>query len=69
VPEGQAGTVRAQIGRQAPLVPAAEPVGTTQLSPARQPAQPASPLQPEFCVQAAPKSPSPAQAQSVVSPV
>jgi len=69
VPVGQTGAARAQIGRQVPLlVPAADPVGTTQLSPAAHPAQPDSPLQPEFCVQAVPTPPRPAQAQSVDSP-
>ena len=56
------------MGRHTPFVlPAAAPVGTTQLNPAWQPRQPASPLQPEFCVQAAPAVPSPAHAQSVDS--
>ena len=69
MPVGQVGAAREQIGRQAPLLdPVAEPGGTTQLRPARQPVQPVSLLQPEFWVQAAPTSASPGQEQSVVSP-
>ena len=40
-----------------PVLPVVPPVGTTQLSPARQPAQPVSPLHPWLCVQVAPKAP------------
>jgi len=69
VPVAQDGLASLQIGRHVPLLPAADPVGTMQLSPARHPEQPVSPLQPEFCVHVAPTPPAPAHAQSVVSPV
>ena len=68
VPLGQLGAARLQIGRQVPPpAPASVCVGTTQLAPAAQPAQPGSPLQPEFCVQGDPTAPNPGQAQSVDS--
>lgn len=65
VPAGQARLASLHIGLHVP-VPA--PVGMTQLKPAPHPAQPSSPLQPEFCVQVAPTAPSPGHAQSDLSP-
>jgi hypothetical protein len=68
VPDGQTGAASLQIGRHTPA-PLAPPTGTTQLDPAAQPVQPASPLHPWFCVHVAPTAPDPGHAQSVVSSV